>query len=91
MTVSSALLNNKPDRAEKRIRNSPHCIGCWTASGLFAKDAIDVLYFEDPSSDVNKALTELKSSTGVSGVNDANAVDNISRTWKKCYILTCTK
>lgn len=86
MTVSSALLNNKPDKAEKRIRNSPHCIGCCTASGYFccvAKDVMDVLYFEDPSSDVNKAFTELKSSTGVSGVKDASEVDNISRTCKR--------
>ena len=83
MTVSSALLNNKPAKAEKRIRNSPHCIGCCTVSGYFccvAKDVIDVLYFEGPSSDVNKAFTELKSSTGVSGVKDASDVDNISRT-----------
>ena len=44
---------------------------------------MDILDFGDLSSDVSKAFTELKSSTGVSGVKDASDADNISRTYKK--------
>lgn len=85
MTVSSARLSNKPDKAENRIRNSPHCIGCWALSWYFCcldSDVIDGLSLDKHSSDESKEFTELKSSTGVSGVRDANAVDNISWTYK---------
>ena len=44
---------------------------------------MDILCLEiGASSEVSNALTELNSSTGVSGVNEANAVDKISRTCK---------
>ena len=86
MTVSSALLSNSPDTAEKRMRNSPHWIGCWTPSLYCCFDVtavvIDVLCFAGLSSDISNAFTELKSSTGVRGVREATAVDNISRTCK---------
>ena len=42
--------------------------------------------FDKHSSDESKAFTELKSSTGVKGVRDAKAVDNISRTCKQYLI-----
>ena len=94
MTVSSALRKSKPESAEKRIRNSPHCIGWGLDSWYFefcdSKEDIDVLYLKiDTSSEVNNAFTELNSSTGVSGVNDANAVDKMSRTCIK-YIMVST-
>jgi len=83
MTVSSARLNNNPDNAEKRMRNSPHCIAWLGLSWYFdcdGKDGIDVLCLDGTSPDKSNAFTELKSSTGVKGVRDAKAVDNISRT-----------
>ena len=93
MTVSSALRNSRPERAENRIRNSPHCIGWGLDSWYFefcdSDDDIDVLCLKiDTSSEVNNAFTELNSSTGVRGVNDANAVDRISRTYIKYITLS---
>ena len=52
---------------------------------------MDILDFGDLSSDISKAFTELKSSTGVSGVKDATDADNISRTYEKPLKLYPTK
>ena len=59
-------------------------VASWYFRFCDAKDDIDDLCFEiETSSEVSNAFTELNSSTGVSGVNEANDVDRMSRTWKE--------
>jgi len=70
MTVSSARRTRKPERAEKRMRNSPQergdTSGCPSAGSLLPQV---------------KAFTQLKMSTGVKGTREANATDRMSRTF----------
>ena len=59
----------------------------WYLRFCDANDDIEDLCLEiAASSEVSNALTELNSSTGVSGANEANDVDKMSRTWQEeCF------